>query len=534
MIRVAVFLVLTAAFAFIAVWVADHPGQVAIDWLGYRWAPPIGVLLGTVAAIACATVLLWSLLRMIVRAPGLMARALAQRRAARGQLAIALGLVAVGAGDARAARKFAAAAGRLAGGQPLQLLLEAQTAQLSGERDRAEAAFRAMADRPDTKLLGLHGLFIEAQRRGDIAAARALAEDAASASPSLVWAGQAALEFRCIDGDWPGALDALERNRQGGLVDRAKFRRQRAVLLTARALSLSDRDRGAASELAQEAARLCPGLVPAAALAGRLLAEAGEPRKAGRMLEAAWRENPHPDIAGAYADLVPGASARDRLSRMRALKRLAEGDPEGALAVAAAALEAHEFAEARASLAPLVAAPTKRVATLMARLEEAERGDTGRAREWIARAVHAAHDPAWTADGLVAETWMPVSPATGRLDAFQWRVPVADLAPRGPIIVQAEPARRMPQSPPRPLAPAAIEVEPVPVSSSPATAPQAAAPLAPEPTLKPASEPEPLKAHAPDDPGPEPEAAREPVPKPSEGAAAAWRSWFSRGEARKG
>ena len=62
----------------------------------------------------------------------------------------------------------------------------------------------------------------------------------------------------------------------------------------------------------------------------------------------------------------------------------------------------------------------------MAHLEEAETGDIGRTREWMARAVHAALDPVWTADGLIAEHWMPVSPATGRLDAFQWRVPVAN------------------------------------------------------------------------------------------------------------
>ena len=369
-----------------------------------------------------------------------------------------------------------------------------------------------MADRSDTKLFGLHGLFIEAQRRNDLAAARMYAEDAAKASPSLAWAGQAALEFRCHDGAWPGALEALERNRKGGLVHSDVFRRQRAVLLTAQALSLKDRDPAAASELAQEAAKLCPGLVPAAALAGRLVAEAGEPRKAGRILEAAWRKSPHPDIANAYADLVPGASARDRLLRVRLLARLAESHLEGALALANAALEAHEFAEARASLAPLAPTPTRRVATLMARIEAAEHGDTGLAREWMARAVHAAHDPVWTADGVIAETWMPVSPVTGRLDAFQWRVPVADLTPRGPTVEQTS----------RPLQ----------LPSSPEPAPKPAAQLVTEttlsPSVRPADQPDGLPAHAPDDPGPAPEQPLEPVPRPAADTARTMRSWFSR------
>ena len=506
MIRVVVFLVLTAAFAYVAIWLADHPGEVSITWLGYHAGPPIGILIG---GIACATVLLWSVLRLLFRAPRQIALTVADRRAAMGQRAIVRGLMAIGAGDAGAARRFAAKARRLVPDQPLLLMLQAQTAQLSGERDGAAAAFRAMVCCSDTKLFGLHGLFIEAQRRNDPAAARQYAEEAAKASPSLAWAGQAVLEFRCRDGDWSGALAILERNRRGGLVHADAFRRQRAVLLTARALSLKDRDAGTASELAQDAAKLCLGLVPAVALAGRLLAEAGEQRKAVRILEAGWRESPHPDIANAYADVVPGASARDRLVRMRLLARLAEAHPESALALANAALEAHEFAEARRSLAPLTAAPTRRVATLMARIETTEHGDSGLAREWMARAVHAAHDPAWTADGVIAETWMPVSPVTGRLDAFQWRVPVAELTPRGAVIEQAERTLQVPSIPMPPL--------------------QSAAPLVPKapvkPPFKPADQRDGLPANAPDDPGPAPEPLLDPVPKPSS-TGGKMRSWF--------
>ena len=124
-------------------------------------------------------------------------------------------------------------------------------------------------------------------------------------------------------------------------------------------------------------------------------------------------------------------SARDRLSRVQALARIAPGHVEGALAVARAALDAREFAAARSALEPLAAEPTQRVAMLMAELEELE-GDAGRAREWMARALNAARDPAWTADGIVSERWLPVSPVTGRLDAFQWKVPVAELGDRGP------------------------------------------------------------------------------------------------------
>ena len=43
------------------------------------------------------------------------------------------------------------------------------------------------------------------------------------------------------------------------------------------------------------------------------------------------------------------------------------------------------------------------------------------------KAVRAPRDPAWVADGVVSEQWAPVSPVTGRLDAFEWRAPVERL-----------------------------------------------------------------------------------------------------------
>jgi HemY protein len=64
---------------------------------------------------------------------------------------------------------------------------------------------------------------------------------------------------------------------------------------------------------------------------------------------------------------------------------------------------------------------------LMAEIERTEHGDSGKARTWTLRAVRARLDPAWTADGYVSDRWRPVSPVTGRLDAFQWQTPLASL-----------------------------------------------------------------------------------------------------------
>jgi HemY protein len=162
-------------------------------------------------------------------------------------------------------------------------------------------------------------------------------------------------------------------------------------------------------------------------LASKYQSEAHQVRRSMRLVETAWLAQPHPDLADAYAHVRLGDSARQRLVRVETLAGKVPGHLESALAVARAAIDATEFARAREALAPFVAAPTQRVAMLMAEIERTEHGDSGRARAWTLRAVRALHDPVWTADGYVSASWRPVSPVSGRIDAFQWQTPLAAL-----------------------------------------------------------------------------------------------------------
>jgi HemY protein len=316
---------------------------------------------------------------------------------------------------------------RHAANDPLALLLHAQSAQLEGDRETAKAAFRVMAEREETRLLGLRGLFIEAQRADDPLGAVMIAEEALKLAPASTWASHAVLGFRCASGDWNGALAILDNNLSSGLIDKAAYRRQRGVLLTARALELENIDRDRSRDSVMEAIKLAPTLVPAAVLASKYESEAHQVRRAMRIVETAWLAQPHPDLADAYAHVRLGDSARQRLVRIETLAAKAPGHIEGALAVARAAIDASEFARAREALAPFIAAPTQRVAMLMAEIERNEHGDSGRARAWTLRAVRALHDPVWTADGYVSDRWRPVSPVSGRLDAFRWQTPLAAL-----------------------------------------------------------------------------------------------------------
>ncbi|WP_417687809.1 heme biosynthesis HemY N-terminal domain-containing protein [Roseibium sp.] len=424
MIRVLIFFALLFAATMGFAWMADLPGVVSVSWQGYVWEKP-PVVVAIVAGLLLISVLLtlW-LVATILRSPKIANRFFKRRRKDKGYEALSNGLIALGAGDAKLARKHGLDADRLLADEPAAKLLLAQTAQLAGRDDEARERFEQMLEDKRTRALGLHGLFIEAERHQEPVAARHYAEEAVKEMPGLEWAGKAVLGYQAVASHWEDALKTLERNYSGKMLDKKSYRRQRAVVLTALAQSLEDHEPDRAFALAKEAHGLALDLVPAAVTAARLATRKGEIRKATKLIESTWRVSPHPDLAEAYAHVRSGDSAVDRLKRVKSLAGQRANNTVGGLAVARAALDAREFDEARENLKSVLRSEPVRAAFLMmAELEEAEHGDRGRMRDWLARAVRAPLDKAWVADGLVSREWQAVSPVTGRLDAFEWKTP---------------------------------------------------------------------------------------------------------------
>ena len=427
MIRILLYLIAVLAIAAGLDWLADRPGTIVVDWQGYIAETSVFRALIMLLLLIGAALVAWSALRWLWSSPARVGRVLNRRREKRGLEALSSGIIAIGAGDRALAARYAGQARKALPHEPLTHLLRAQTAQLAGDRATSRRIFEAMLASPDTEQLGLRGLFLEAQREREQEAARQFAERALKLNPKLDWPIEALFDLQCRAGDWQGALDTLAVGRRQGTIDKTIANRRRAVLLVAQAQAAEDTTADKALELAQEAHRLAPDLVPAAAIAGRILASQGNTPRAARVLLKTWRLSPHPDLAAAYAYARPGDSPRDRLNRVRHLARLTPHDSEGPIALAITAIEAREWDEARKALEPLLEERlTQRVATLMARIEGEQHGHAGRVREWLARAVNAPRDPAWTADGVVSDCWAPVSPVTGALDAFRWRVPVEE------------------------------------------------------------------------------------------------------------
>ncbi|MCO6391429.1 heme biosynthesis protein HemY [Aliihoeflea aestuarii] len=455
MIRILFFLVPVFALGIAFAWLAERPGDLTVTFGGYQYQVSLFVAALLVTALVAAIMLAWWLLKSIWTSPHAVSGHFRKRRRERGYEALSAGMIAAGAGDPILARRKKKEAMKLLSSdrEPLVALLDAQASLLEGDHPAARSKFEAMLEKPDMKLLGLRGLYLEAERVGDRQVARHYAERAAETAPQLAWASGAALEEKTEAGDWDGALRLIDTQKSTQQIDRETAERRKAVLLTARAMELLDAEPVQAKNAALEANRLAPDLVPAAVTAAKALFRLDDLRKGAKILEAAWKRQAHPEIADAYVNARLGDSTIDRLARAKKLQALKQNNPEAALTVARAALAAGDYTLAREQAeAAIRQEPREGAYLVLADIEEADTGDQGRVRQWLGKALRASRDPVWVADGQVSEHWAPMSPVTGRLDAYEWRAPVERL---GQVIEAGDEALAIVPSLPVPVEPKA-------------------------------------------------------------------------------
>lgn len=454
MIRLASWIAGSLVIAAIAAWLIALPGTLTLEAAGYRVQPRLGAAVLIFIIVAIVVILLWSIIRRILAAPRNMARRAQVRRREQGVDALSDAIVALQAGDPARARSLAREAQARLPSNAAAKLLEARADLALGDMPAAREHYRALIANEKTAVAALAGLYDQARAQHRPDAALTFARKALALAPSNGWAADAVFDDLARRGQWAEAVAMVNVEQASSREDRARKRRRQAVIETARARETETSDPLAALDHALTALKLLPDFVPAALIAARIHSNRGEARKAMSLLRRIWRATGHPDVAALYAHAQPGASAVDRLKRLGELVEVPPPHRAGGMALARAAIDAYDWPLARKALEPFAGADaTQGVASLMAEIEEGQHGDQGKAREWLARAMRAPRDPAWTADGLVSDEWEPVSPVSGRLDAFEWKVPVT-LTARAPG-AQLAPAAQLPQPPALPLAPIA-------------------------------------------------------------------------------
>jgi HemY protein len=438
--KVLLFVALIAGLTLGAGYLLDTGGGLRFAVAG--WEFTLGPLQATVAAVLLVALiwlamllvgLLVAVLRFLSGDETAVSRYFDRNREQKGYQALTEGMLALASGEPRTALVRAQRAERYLGRPELTTLLTAQAAELSGDGARATEAYKALLADDRTRFVGIRGLMKQKLAEGDTATALKLAEKAFALKPRHPETQDILLKLQSQAGDWKGARGTLGAKLKAGALPRDVYRRRDAVMALQGASGVLDEDATVeAREAAIEANRLSPDLIPAAAMAARALIAGGDAKGAARVLKKAWEAQPHPDLAAAFAEIVPDETPADRLRRFRTLTAAKPDHDETRLLLAELNLAAEDFPAARRALGDIVTRhPTARALAVMAAVERGEGAEEAVVRGWLSKALTAPRGPQWCCDKCQAihARWAPVCDNCGGFDTLSWREPVEKTGP---------------------------------------------------------------------------------------------------------
>lgn len=350
-----------------------------------------------------------------------------RNREKRGYDALSEGMMALASGEGRAAMAKAAKAERYLKRPELTNLISAQAAEMVGDKKKAEEVYKRLLLDEKTRFVGVRGIMKQKLVAGDTDTALLLAEKAFAIKPKHVETQDTLLRLQANSEDWGGARKTLSAKLRHGSLPRDVHRRRDAVLALSEARDdMISGEIPKARDAAIEANRLSPDLVPAAAMAARMYIEAGKPRNAVRILKKAWDMNPHPDLAVAFAEILPDESAEERVKRFKALTKLKPDNTQTIMLLAELHIAAKDFPAARSALGDMAETdPTARSLTIMAAIERGEGSEDTFVRGWLTKALSASRGPQWVCDNCnsVHNEWVPVCKNCETFDSLSWVVP---------------------------------------------------------------------------------------------------------------
>ena len=434
LVKIVLFIAAIAALALGAGYLSETGGGVRIAFGGMEFN------LGPLQAVIVALVLIFAIWLMfkLLGLVGAVVRFLSgdetalsryfdRSRERRGFEALAEGLTALASGEGRLAMAKAAKAEKYLRRPDLTNLIAAQAAEISGDRRKAVEIYKRLLADERTRFVGIRGLMKQKLAEGDTDTAMKLAERAFALKPRHQETGDILLRLQAEHEDWKGARKTLSAKLRHGALPRDVYKRRDAVLALSEAREvIREGNTIEAREAAIEANRLSPDLVPAAVMAAQAYIADGKPRLATRVLKKAWAAQPHPDLAAAFASIVPDEGPEERLRRFQLLTKINPKHPETRMLLAELHIAAGEFAEARRALGDLVEKePTARVLALMAAIERGEGSDDAVVRGWLAKAVSAPRGPQWVCENCqsVHADWAPVCSQCGGFDTLAWKTP---------------------------------------------------------------------------------------------------------------
>lgn len=431
MLRAVLFIVKIGILVALAVYIADRPGTVQIDWQDYHLKIHFGLFLLGILGFALLAIFVYAIIHTFISLPATLRRYNEIKNREKGYRALTLGLSAVAAGDKKDALKFANKTEKyLPDDTGLPLLLKAQAARLDGREEDARKSFALMLENKDAAFLGVRGLLQAAIDRREFAKALQLAQTALDTHPKQPWILKTVYNLQLKTSDWKSAQATLTRLKKIHAITPEKEKSDRAVLLLAQAEH--DLETGYttdALEKLKKSYHLDPSFIPAAVKLAEHYNQDGNRRAAVATIEKTWKTNPHPGLAALWGNLIPLKKRTNKTARLKWFEKLItlnSGSAESYIANAQETLNQHLWGQTREHLDRAnTLHSSRKIFRLLSELEERSGGTADEIQNILRRMLDAPLDDAWVCrdTGHVYEEWHWSPPPHLLFNTLIWTVP---------------------------------------------------------------------------------------------------------------
>ncbi len=432
MIKLLLALAILAPLSYGAMWLADHPGTLAFDWLGWR----VEMALSLFAALLLGLIILTTLTLMlwfgIASWPARMKQRRFQKNHTQGLTAITQTLVALSAADYKnAQRHLQHSMAHLPDHPALTGLLDAQLARAQGQTGRLPRIYALLKENADTRPLALRGLIEQnmAAQQSEIALTHI--QEVLAEFPKDAWANRAAIDLMIAQNKLGDAEKQIKKSSDLSVLNRQQTHHLEALIATIRGEHhLRDNRLDDARASLKIALKRETDFLPARLIMADVLNQIGDRSALLKHAQRSWKHQPHPHVVALILNTFSHESPATLERRVEQLIAAHPDHVESLMAKAQLYLRLAQWEKAREILRKAKdIRHSPRVFEALAQLEKSQHKDEMKANEWLKFALDAPRDESWICSscGYECTAWHAHCPNCAAMDSLTWRLPNAPI-----------------------------------------------------------------------------------------------------------
>ncbi len=408
----------------LAYFILSFESKIDFYWNGIIFSTELRVLLFIVIFLIFLSLFMQRIYIYIKQIPKKIRSNLQTRKYKKGINAIVLSIAAMSNNDKKQLTKFSKKIDDYLEGNPISIILNAETARKDKKFIVAEELYNKMLNNPDIKIIGLRGLLELNLRRHDYHHALVYAEQIYNINYKLDWIYQTIINILTKTKNWQKLIEINNDAFNKKIITKKIKLRSNSIAQYEIALIKEQSFVHESLKLLKEANISRPNFPPFVKKYVKMLIENNQISRAKNILFNTWPYEPHLSY---FEDLIK-ISQNQNVPLLTIVNKLISknlSSYESILIKTKAYIYEKKWDDAKNTIKAILSnRPNKTTCELMSEIELGISGNMQKANSWISRSSLGSLEKAWVCKltGIKQNEWTSIN-QSGYLDSLEWTWP---------------------------------------------------------------------------------------------------------------